>query len=373
MYSADHHVAKAAVSSQLEQRVVTELNSLLGPDVKPSLHVQSRALMLLDNAFETLKSNSNSLLELDFLSELQRHCAARLREEFKFKNSLNSSEFTAWSHSRAAFTTKLGPCWVRVLKCLTFRKRRLLHKRVRDGLRERSDLTVDSGLTMFLVTKALQRAFKHVGTLDFLGTSFSRRIGVIGAALEISAAGSTWWQSPNSDFGGVDTDYAHFDEAIERPKAIVYVSDVSVDSGPTEYFPGLFEALNLTPLQELVSRVVLKVGDDSGSKLYPHTRGFRMRSAAPMFRNLFSQLPAEMRFNSHFGWDVPTTHSLRREFSNRRIQVIGDAGTTLVFDGSRVVHRGGLIQVGERLVIQVVFGLDRGSFLKSALSKLKKH
>ena len=373
IYLTDSNENVENASRKLNRTTVAELNLLLRSQSRDRVENEREALRLLDELFESLTTQACSPLEQSFYSELNQLCSMRLGRECDFKLRLNESEMTSWEQNRIAFTTTLSRFWITLIKFVTITKRRLLHKRVQLGFRGRSQLTVDSGLTIFLTTAVLQRAFRHSGVLDSLGTSFSTKIKVIGAALEISAVGSTWWRSSIDDCGGVETDYGHFDEAIERPKAIVYLSDVGPDSGPTEYFPGLFETLKLTPLQELVSRVVLNVGADPKSALHPHTRGFRMRSAAPMFRYLFSQLPVEMRFNSHFGWDVPSTHPLRREFSNRRTQVIGDAGTTLVFDGGRVVHRGGLIRDGERLVLQVVFGLDRGSFQKSVLSWLKKH
>jgi len=36
----------------------------------------------------------------------------------------------------------------------------------------------------------------------------------------------------------------------------------------------------------------------------------------------------------------------------------GPAGTFIVFDGARLLHRGGLIELGERIALQVVFFPD---------------
>jgi hypothetical protein len=41
---------------------------------------------------------------------------------------------------------------------------------------------------------------------------------------------------------------------------------------------------------------------------------------------------------------------------NKETKILGPAGTTLVFDGARLLHRGGLIEEGERIVLQVIFG-----------------
>ena len=373
IYVSDDYPASKHASCKVDPDLVAEFNRLLLQDSKPSLPAERDALRLLDGLFGSLVLQSKSALESAVFAELHKLCSGRLKAEFNFKASLSASEFDTWSNSRVAHTTNLSKFWLGILKCLTFHKKRVLQNRVQLGFRDRTDLTVDSGLTVFLTTIALRFALKRAGVFDNLSSSYSTKMKVVGAALEISAMGSSWWKSSNQNSGGVNTDYAHYDEAIEHPKAIVYLSNVSANSGPTEYFPGLFELLKLTPLQELVGRVVLNIGSDPRSPTHPYFRGHRQRSAAPVFRDLLRRLPMEMRFNSHFGWDIPPTHALQHEFSVRRVQVLGAAGATLVFDGGRVVHRGGLLQSGERIVIQVVFGRARGGLLKSVFSRLGRN
>lgn len=66
-------------------------------------------------------------------------------------------------------------------------------------------------------------------------------------------------------------------------------------------------------------------------------------------------LPQELQYNSHFGWDIIPGSSLEEELINKEIICTGQAGEYIVFDGARLVHRGGLVQVGERLALQVCF------------------
>lgn len=372
IYQLENDLNRKSSACKVNDGTAAELNRLLRQKLHVSLSDQKTVLTLLDQLFESLLAQADSPLEREFIAELHDLCRERLTSEQAFKLSLTSSELDSWSKNRIAYTSEVNSFWMVILKILTIFKRRLLKERVALGQRGRTDLTVDSGFVIFLATVALNSALERAGILEKLSQCFSTRLKVVGAALEISAAGSTWWKASNEDSGGIDTDYSHYDEAIEHPKAIVYLSDVGVDAGPTEYFPGLFEVLELTPLQELVSRVVLNVGSDPRSSIYPHFQGFEQRSASPVFRDLFSRLPEQMRFNSHFGWDVPHTHPLRQEFRDRRIQVTGRSGTVLVFDGGRVVHRGGLIQRGERVVFQVVFGLADGGIMRYALSRFRR-
>jgi hypothetical protein len=84
------------------------------------------------------------------------------------------------------------------------------------------------------------------------------------------------------------------------------------------------------------------------------------------FRNHFMLLPGSLRFNSHFGWDILAGSQLEGAIADREEVLLGGSGNFVVFDGSRLLHRGGLIEEGERLVLQVVFW-PKVAVTKSAL------
>ena len=60
-------------------------------------------------------------------------------------------------------------------------------------------------------------------------------------------------------------------------------------------------------------------------------------------------------FNSHFGWDIIKGSSLEKKILENEKLFLGKKGATKIFDGGRLLHRGGLVQEGERIAIQVVF------------------
>jgi len=66
------------------------------------------------------------------------------------------------------------------------------------------------------------------------------------------------------------------------------------------------------------------------------------------------------------------SHELVSEFAKRRVTVTGGPGIALVFDGGRVIHRGGLIQRGRRVVLQIVFGNERTNPWKVILAHCRK-
>lgn len=67
------------------------------------------------------------------------------------------------------------------------------------------------------------------------------------------------------------------------------------------------------------------------------------------------RLPECLRFNSHMGWDVMPESSLEKALVGMERKMLGPAGTFIAFDGARLLHRGGLMQDGERLALQVIF------------------
>ena len=67
------------------------------------------------------------------------------------------------------------------------------------------------------------------------------------------------------------------------------------------------------------------------------------------------RLPREMRFDSHLGWDVYPGSALESSLMQSEQRMMGPAGTFIVFDGARLLHRGGMVRSGERIALQVIF------------------
>ena len=128
------------------------------------------------------------------------------------------------------------------------------------------------------------------------------------------------------------------------------------------------------PLQDIIGRVVGRVGNRVGSRLSElYRKSYHQSAGSPEFRRHFMQLPESLRFNSHLGWDVLPDSELERSLAKREVEMLGPAGTFIVFDGSNLLHRGGLIQQGERVVLQVIFypGTRWGHRLKLGIKLLR--
>jgi hypothetical protein len=227
----------------------------------------------------------------------------------------------------------------------------------RHGRVRREDLSFNTGPRTNSIMQILNEEFADQGVLDTLSVYMGQRMWVSGAAFELSVPQATWWSSAFSALKRAPrTLYAHVDESIEYPKSIVYLTDVDMDHGPTSCYVGAFDALAPQPLMSLVGRVIANVGSREGSPLKPYyAKTYHQSMSSENFRRHFMRLPASIRFNSHFGWDICPDSEAEQALGACERVMTGDAGTYIVFDGARLLHRGGMVRQGERVALQVVF------------------
>lgn len=310
----------------------------------------------IERVFQSLKEQAGDPLLNQFVCELH---------ELTVKHFLGDLEFLTprWSQqpgpltSDRYFFTELSPSVVARIRHVMdpfLTKARALSE---TGETRRQFLSVNSGARVRKVVRALNKEFGRLGVLEEVASILPRKARVVGLAVELSVPSSTWWRNAIGDGPGPTTMYAHFDEGIEAPKAIVYLKEVRPENGPTTCFPGVYEELALSPLQDAVGRAAGVVGNKPGSPLavaYGKAPGNSMSS--PLFREHFMALPDALRFNSHFGWDILPASEIEAQLAGREVVMTGPPGTAIVFDGARLLHRGGLVDSGERVALQVIFG-----------------
>ncbi len=241
------------------------------------------------------------------------------------------------------------------------------------GKLTREDLSINSGKEVSALVKILNKAFECQGINDAMSVYMRQPMQVAGLAVELSVPAASWWRNGYAELSiPPKTLYFHTDESLSVPKAIVYLSDVTAIQGATGFVEGELEAFSPNPLQSLVGRVIASIGRSSESPLsQTYTHRYHQVFGCPKFREDFMRLPKTMRFNSHFGWDILPESNLESLLTDAEKKMIGPAGTFIAFDGSRLIHRGGLVESGERVVMQVVFA-RKPKFLTRARRKAKR-
>lgn len=342
------------------------LGSLLTEPSYKTLGEECHALLL--EVFAHLRSQETDEHEGLFLSELLQECTRILDEELEWYGRKHDSHFVnlrgklalANAHlmqeQRHFFGNLHQPIVAELLEIAdahvgTFREN------AADGKLQREQLSINSGSTVSRIRDLLNREFGDIGVLDAVSAYAGRRIRVSGLALELSVPQATWWTNAIDGISRPPkTLYAHIDETISCPKAIVYLSDVASGNGETGCYPGAYESMGLNPLQEIIGRVVGMVGNRAGSSLRDYyAKKYHQSMSSGRFRQHFMRLPEALRFNSHIGWDVAPGSSLETMLARSERHMLGPAGTFIAFDGARLLHRGGMVTRGERLALQVVF------------------
>lgn len=343
--------------------------------------LRDKLILKINEIFLQLNAQAKDKMEVIFLAELNVECVRLLREELEFnsirlKQTLNNTEISAQAEElmlNKFLVGSISPKAVQEILELGAELKSKFSDNALIGRLSREDLSANSGRAIRKIRTVLQMEFKRLGVLDSLSAYMGQKIDVEGLAFEMSIPTSGWW---NNNFIQLDraphTLYAHIDESTIHPKAIVYLSNVGERNGPTSCYPGVYESMGLNPLQDLIGRVIGVAGERRGSALrIYYSKKYHQSASSINFRRHFMRLPPELRFSSHFGWDVLPNSEIEFEMVKREYKMLGPAGTFIVFDGGRLLHRGGLIEQGERIALQVIFSrLKLKQKIKQKISRI---
>lgn len=345
----------------LDYDKLTKFNDLFGSSREPISNLVIPELVeLVEDIFRDLLNQQLDLHERTFLLELQEQILKFLKDEFKFrvrlkKKKLKRPESQALQEN-AFFYSKLSENTRNEILKLAEPQVKIFRERAKQGSLKRSDLSINDGKLVNQIAKLIDNDFKSQAVFDSVSDYVGINYSFTGLSLELSVAGSTWWKNSIQGVTPPRTMYAHLDESIFAPKAIVYLTDVNEKNGPTSSYPGIYDGLQNNPLQDIIGRIIGQVGNSPDSILFDYyQKSYHQSMGSLNFRKHFMLLPDLLKFNSHFGWDILASAALEDCIADREEVLLGEAGNFVVFDGSRLLHRGGLIEQGERLVLQVIF------------------
>ena len=190
------------------------------------------------------------------------------------------------------------------------------------------------------VFAALRTALRNHGALEAASRYQGRPLDVTYLKLLINHADDRWWRAPFADVGLADPPAIsmHVDH-LWTSKAILYLSPVGAESGPFCYCLGSNH---------------VRIGWLEGAARRANDR-VELSSCTPENRRLFHALPKRFRRKAKFGNDVESDHpALARLLASERRFTSAD-GDLLLFD-DRGIHRGGMVEAGERCMLQIRLG-----------------
>jgi hypothetical protein len=203
----------------------------------------------------------------------------------------------------------------------------------------------------------LDRFFREHSVLEGLSAYFNSNVTFTGFGLEYSHNRQNWWQDCYSDVGLPisKTVYMHYDQGCRNPKAIVALSDVTEENGPTGYVKGSNTQPRSNFVHFMIKSIDHRFHDDyePGNQIY-----FRPRYQGHDYRREFLLLPAALQACSHFGEDILDETDLSASLLKNEVKLTHDVGDCIVFDGDYGIHRGALVRAGERLAFQVIFAVQ---------------
>ena len=344
---------------------------------------RQRCEQTLAAVFAELRPQASEDMEDRFLQELERECLRLLREEFAhfrvrptgkgidLANPAVLGDALRLQRDRH-YLGQLPTSAVNEILAIGAPSLAEFRERAAQGRLTRDDLSFNAGPQIRPIKRILNREFAALGVLDAVSAYMGRRMRVSGFAFELSVPQATWWVNSFADLPRApSTLYAHLDESIASPKSIVYLTNVTSGNGPTSCYPQAFQSMRLSPLAEIIGRVVGTVGTSADSPLREYYgKAYHQSMSSSRFRQHFMRLPEALRFNSHLGWDVLPDSDAEHTLVGCETSMIGAAGSFIVFDGSTLLHRGGMVQEGERVALQVTF--SDLTLLRRVAAKIKR-
>ena len=303
-----------------------------------------------------------------FINELRNYSRQILNKDLDHFNNIKKN---FQEQKNLFFETKLSNVTLFILKIILNSNNLKIKKNLQNGHIKREQLSVNNGLAINMAIILISIDFKLSGVFSKLKKITGDKMSITGCALELSTCKSKWWLVGDKE-KTPKTTYMHLDEAIANPKAIIYLSSVNKNNGPFSVIKNQDEIFKINYFQSLIGRAIGSVGRENSIIKNYFNHKYHQTFGCNNFKELFELLPSIVKFNSHFGFDVIPDSLLEDKLIQNEITFTGEPGKTVVFDGSSVLHRGGLIIEGERLALQIVLGKnDRFYYLKKFLRHVK--
>lgn len=189
---------------------------------------------------------------------------------------------------------------------------------------------------------AIETLLRDSGVFDVASAYLGRTAGLIDVNPQINDVSDTFWRDifPDAEITNLPaTAYCHRDSSGGDLKAIIYMTDVSATNGPFSYVVGS----NRMKIKR-VDDLICEANDSNG-----------LAGTDPRSRARFAALPGKLRQKGAFGNDLAENSPLGREISQGLWSVEAGRGSIVLFD-TKGIHRGGMVETGERRVITCVIG-----------------
>ncbi len=188
----------------------------------------------------------------------------------------------------------------------------------------------------------IEATLREAGIFDIASAYLGRKARLVDVNPQINDTSDTFWRDifPDAELSTIPpTAYCHRDASGGDLKAIIYMTPVDARRGPFSYVVGS-NRMHISRLDDLIC----EANDSNG-----------LAGTDPRSRALFAALPARLRQKGSFGNDLNPESELGREIGAGLWSVTAGEGSIVLFD-TKGIHRGGMVEDGERRVITCVIG-----------------
>jgi len=189
---------------------------------------------------------------------------------------------------------------------------------------------------------AIETTLREAGVFDVASAYLGRKATLVDVNPQINDTTDSFWRDifPDASLKTLPpTAYFHRDASGGDLKAIVYMSDVDEKTGPFSYVVGS-NRMKINRLDDLIC----EANDSNG-----------LAGTDAKSRARFAALPRKLRQKGAFGNDLAPDSPLGREIGKGQWAVTAGRGSIVLFD-TKGIHRGGMVEDGERRVITCVIG-----------------
>jgi hypothetical protein len=178
-----------------------------------------------------------------------------------------------------------------------------------------------------------------------------------GYALTYSHPDENWFKKCYADIGldVSSTVQMHFDEDNTSAKSMLYLNDIESDNGPFSYVPR--SAAHMPSRSQLSFFKYLDFAQADFARTQAVDGGTYNRAlfTSPLLRRHFARLPSELQGSSCLGDDILDDTPLSRFLLENERQITTAVGDLALFAGGETLHRGGIVQRGERWALQMIY------------------
>jgi hypothetical protein len=188
----------------------------------------------------------------------------------------------------------------------------------------------------------IEELFAESGIADAANAYMGRTARLIDVNPQINDPSDRFWRDIFDDRAGEPlphTAYCHRDASGGDLKAIIYMSDVDEKTGPFTYALGSNQ-MKISRLDNLLC----EANDHNG-----------LSATDLATRRRFAALPAKLRQKGSFGNDLTNDNPASALISKALWEIKAPQGSIVLFD-TKGIHRGGMVDQGERRVITCVLG-----------------